>query len=115
MRVSVSPDVDLEGLEPGRELIINEALNVVDVQEFTDVGEVVLLKEVLEDGDRALVIGHGDEEQVVRLAGPAQAAADPLRRLAAGRPAGVTSPSSGCPSWTSRSWCWRRCPTSTTR
>src|SRR6188472_3916090 len=68
MRVSVSPDVELEGLEPGRELIINEALNVVGVQEFTDVGEVVLLKEVLEDGDRALVIGHGDEEQIVRLA-----------------------------------------------
>jgi proteasome-associated ATPase len=68
MRVSVSPDVDLAGLEPGRELIINEALNVVGVQEFTDVGEVVLLKEVLEDRARALVIGHGDEEQVVRLA-----------------------------------------------
>ncbi len=41
---------------------------MVGVQEFTDVGEVVLLKEVLDDGDRALVIGHGDEEQVVRLA-----------------------------------------------
>jgi proteasome-associated ATPase len=68
MRVSVSPDVDLNGLEPGRELIINEALNVVGVQEFTDIGEVVLLKEVMEDGHRALVIGHGDEEQVVRLA-----------------------------------------------
>ena len=48
--------------------MINEALNVVDVLEFDDVGEVVLLKEVLEDGDRALVIGHGDEESVVRLA-----------------------------------------------
>ena len=68
MRVSVSPDVDIEALTPGKEVMINEAMNVVDVLEFDDVGEVVLLKEVLEGGDRALVIGHGDEESVVRLA-----------------------------------------------
>jgi proteasome-associated ATPase len=68
MRVSVSPDVDLETLTPGKEVMINEAMNVVKVLEFDEVGEVVLLKEMLEDGDRALVIGHGDEESVVRLA-----------------------------------------------
>ena len=68
MRVSVSPDVDLEELTPGREVMVNEAMNVVDVLEFDEVGEVVLLKEVLADGDRALVVGHGDEESVVRLA-----------------------------------------------
>nr|MBA3528839.1 proteasome ATPase [Propionibacteriaceae bacterium] len=67
MRVSVSPDVDLEALTPGREVMVNEALNVVDVMEFDEVGEVVLLKEVLDDGFRALVIGHGDEESIVRL------------------------------------------------
>jgi proteasome-associated ATPase len=68
MRVSVSPDVDLEALTPGKEVMVNEAMNVVKVLEFDEVGEVVLLKEMLEDGDRALVIGHGDEESVVRLA-----------------------------------------------
>ncbi len=68
MRVSVSPDVDLDALTPGKEVMINEAMNVVKVLEFDEVGEVVLLKEMLEDGDRALVIGHGDEESVVRLA-----------------------------------------------
>ena len=68
MRVSVSPDVDPEALIPGKEVMVNEAMNVVDVLEFDEVGEVVLLKEVLEDGDRGLVIGHGDEESVVRLA-----------------------------------------------
>jgi proteasome-associated ATPase len=68
MRVSVSPDVDLEALTPGKEVMINEAMNVVKVLEFDEVGEVVLLKEMLEGGDRALVIGHGDEESVVRLA-----------------------------------------------
>ena len=68
MRVSVSPDVDLVALTPGKEVMVNEAMNVVKVLEFDEVGEVVLLKEMLEDGDRALVIGHGDEESVVRLA-----------------------------------------------
>src|SRR5687767_16007956 len=68
LRVSVSPDVDLDALTPGKEVMINEAMNVVKVLEFDEVGEVVLLKEMLEDGDRALVIGHGDEESVVRLA-----------------------------------------------
>jgi proteasome-associated ATPase len=68
MRVSVSPDVDLETLTPGKEVMVNEAMNVVKVLNFDEVGEVVLLKEMLEDGDRALVIGHGDEESVVRLA-----------------------------------------------
>ena len=68
MRVSVSPEVDLQALSPGKEVMVNEAMNVVDVLEFDEVGEVVLLKEVLEGGDRGLVIGHGDEESVVRLA-----------------------------------------------
>src|ERR687894_2037050 len=68
MRVSVSPDVDAEALIPGKEVMVNEAMNVVDVLDFDEVGEVVLLKEVMEGGDRGLVIGHGDEESVVRLA-----------------------------------------------
>ncbi|GAA2105079.1 proteasome ATPase [Microlunatus panaciterrae] len=70
MRVSISPDVDLQSLTPGREVMVNEALNVVDVFEFDEVGEVVILKEVLEDRTRALVVGHGDEESVVRLGSP---------------------------------------------
>jgi proteasome-associated ATPase len=68
MRVSVSPDVDLDTVAPGREVMINEAMNVVAALSFDEVGEVVLLKEILDDGERALVIGHGDEESVVRLA-----------------------------------------------
>ena len=68
MRVSVSPDVDLAALRPGNEVMVNETLNVVAAFDLEDVGEVMLLKEVLEDRERALVIGHGDEESVVRLA-----------------------------------------------
>ncbi len=67
MRVSVSPDVETDELIPGREVMINEALNVVGVLAYDEVGEVAILKEVLDDGYRAVVVGHGDEESVVRL------------------------------------------------
>ena len=68
--MNVSPNVDLDELRRGQEVLLNEALNVVDALEFESVGEIVALKEVLEDGERALVIGHTDEERVVRLAEP---------------------------------------------
>jgi proteasome-associated ATPase len=70
MRVSVSPAVELKKLRPGQEVVLNEALNVVIAQGYETVGEVVMLKELLEGGDRALVISHADEERVVRLAEP---------------------------------------------
>ncbi|MBM9462499.1 proteasome ATPase [Aeromicrobium sp. YIM 150415] len=68
LRVNVSPAVDRDDLRKGQEVILNEAMNVVAALDFESVGEVVMLKELLEDGDRALVIGHADEERVVRLA-----------------------------------------------
>jgi proteasome-associated ATPase len=70
MRVNVSPAVDLEKLRPGQEVVLNEALNVVIAQGYETAGEVVMLKEILDDGERALVIAHADEERVVRLAEP---------------------------------------------
>jgi proteasome-associated ATPase len=50
--------------------VLNEALNVVIALAYETVGEVVMLKELLEGGDRALVISHADEERIVRLAEP---------------------------------------------
>jgi proteasome-associated ATPase len=70
MRVNVSPNVELSELRPGQEVVLNEALNVVIAQGYEKVGEVVMLKEVLADGERALVISQADEERVVRLAEP---------------------------------------------
>jgi proteasome-associated ATPase len=70
MRVSVSPSIELDDLRPGQELVLNEALNVVIALGYETVGEVVMLKEVLDGGDRALVISHADEERIVRLAEP---------------------------------------------
>lgn len=70
LRVNVSPSVELDGLRRGQEVMLNEALNVVAALEFEEVGEVVMFKELLADGDRALVIANADEERVVRLAEP---------------------------------------------
>ncbi len=70
MRVNVSPNVELSELRPGQEVVLNEALNVVIAQGYEKVGEVVMLKELLADGERALVISQADEERVVRLAEP---------------------------------------------
>ena len=70
MRVSVSPGVELSELRPGQEVVLNEALNVVIAQGYETIGEVVMLKEILEGGDRALVISLAVEERIVRLAEP---------------------------------------------
>jgi proteasome-associated ATPase len=68
MRVAVSPSVTVEDLRPGQEVMLNEAFNVVSAREFERVGEIVILKEVL-DEERALVVAHADEERVVHLSG----------------------------------------------
>lgn len=68
LRVNVSPAVDKGALRKGQEVILNEAMNVVAALDFEQVGEVVMLKELMSDGERALVLGNADEERVVRLA-----------------------------------------------
>src|ERR687890_1107191 len=70
LRVQVSPAVEAEGLRKGQEVMLNEALNVVAALDFEEVGEIVMLKEMLADGERALCIANADEERVVRLAEP---------------------------------------------
>jgi proteasome-associated ATPase len=68
LRVAVSPALDIEELKRGQEVLLNDALNIVDAFGFERTGEVVMLKEVLDGGDRALVISHADEERIVFLA-----------------------------------------------
>jgi proteasome-associated ATPase len=72
LRVSVSPNVEVEALRVGQEVMLNEAMNVVEARGFERAGDIVMLKELLEPIDgvtpRALVIGHTDEERVVFLA-----------------------------------------------
>jgi len=70
LRVAVSPTIDADDLRPGREVMLNESMNVISVRAFEDIGEIVTFKEFLDDGSRALVLGHTDEERVVRVAQP---------------------------------------------
>ncbi|HEX3614680.1 MAG TPA: proteasome ATPase [Sporichthyaceae bacterium] len=70
LRVAVSPEVELDSLKPGQEVMLNEAMNIVRAMDWERIGEVVMLKEILGDGERALVTGHTDEERVVWLAEP---------------------------------------------
>jgi len=70
MRVQVNPALAEDDLQAGQEVLLNEAMNVTTGLEFERVGEVVLLKEILADGERALVLGRADEERIVTLAKP---------------------------------------------
>jgi proteasome-associated ATPase len=68
MRVSVHPEVDVDAVVRGQEVALNESLNVVLVRGAEVSGEVVVLKELLEGRDRALIVGRADEERVCELA-----------------------------------------------
>ena len=68
MRVSVHPDLTGDDLTRGAEVVLNESLNVVLARTPELTGEVVTFKELLDDGDRAMIVGRADEERVAELA-----------------------------------------------
>jgi proteasome-associated ATPase len=68
IRVTAHTDVDLDHLQLGAEVMLNDALNIVLERGIDVGGEVVSLKEVLEDGIRAIVVVRGDDERVCELA-----------------------------------------------
>ncbi|MCF8610605.1 proteasome ATPase [Gordonia sp. HY285] len=68
MRLTVSPNIDVAALNRGQSVRLNEALTVVEALGYDEVGEISTLREVLDGGRRALVVGHTDEERVVQLA-----------------------------------------------
>src|SRR5690606_24878843 len=75
MRVAVSPTIEIDQLKRGQSLRLNEALTVVEAGDFERTGEVCTLRELLPaaadgEAERALVVGHADEERVVWLADP---------------------------------------------
>jgi proteasome-associated ATPase len=67
MRVALHPEIEADDLRRGQEVVLNESLNVVLARQGEDSGEVVTLKELLEDGRRAIVYARADEERVVEL------------------------------------------------
>src|SRR6476469_8584134 len=68
MKVSTHPDIDIDQLDRGSEVVLNESFNVVLARAPEQTGDVVSIKEVMEDGVRALVVGRADEELVCELA-----------------------------------------------
>ena len=68
MRVALHPALEQDELTRGQEVVLNESLNVVLARGNEISGEVVTLKEMLEDGTRDIVVGRADEERVVELA-----------------------------------------------
>ncbi|MFD4433705.1 proteasome ATPase [Nocardia sp. NPDC058497] len=93
MRLTCSPNIDVATLEYGQTVRLNEALTVVEAGKFDAIGEIGTLREILDDGRRALVVGHADEERVVWLSGPLSKIAEyddiddpdsPIRKLRPG-------------------------------
>lgn len=76
MRLTCSPNIDVQSLKKGQTVRLNEALTVVEAGHFEAVGEISTLREILSDGHRALVVGHADEERIVWLAEPLLAVED---------------------------------------
>ncbi len=69
MRVSVHGSVASTTLRKGQEVILNEALNIIEARAFDPQGQVVKLKDQL-DGTRVLIQLHHDEERIVELGEP---------------------------------------------
>jgi proteasome-associated ATPase len=69
MRVGVSPTIEIKDLVLGREVLLNESMNIVSIREYDETGEIVVLKERI-NNDRALVVAHSDEERVIKLGEP---------------------------------------------
>jgi len=69
LKVTLHPSIDVKALRPGQELLLNEALNVVSAAGYEVQGDVVVLKERL-DEERALVALGADTEKVGLIADP---------------------------------------------
>ena len=69
LKVNLHPSINLKTLRKGQEVILNEALNVIEACGFDVQGEVVRLKDTL-DERRATITLRTDEERVAELAEP---------------------------------------------
>jgi len=67
MRVALHPDIDPSTIERGHEVVLNDSLNVVLHRTGERTGEVVTVKEVLEDRHRVIIFARADEERVAEL------------------------------------------------
>ncbi|MCP4399392.1 MAG: proteasome ATPase [bacterium] len=66
LRVAVRPGIDPTLFSSGQQLLLNESFNVIGTAEQESKGEVVQVREVLDD-ERVIVSGRADEEKVIGL------------------------------------------------
>jgi proteasome-associated ATPase len=69
VKVNLHPSIKSETIKPGQELVLNEGLNVVETAGYEIQGEVVILKELLDEA-RAVVTLRADEDKVAIVAEP---------------------------------------------
>jgi proteasome-associated ATPase len=69
MRVNVHPNLDAFQFEEGQLVVLNEAFNIVEPSGYTSRGEISSVVELI-DNNRAIVLGHTDDERVVTLSTP---------------------------------------------
>jgi proteasome-associated ATPase len=69
MKVNLHPAIEPKALRKGQEVVLNEAFNIIEIKGFDAQGEVVKLRDLLDD-KRALVTLHYDEEKVAELGEP---------------------------------------------
>jgi len=69
VKVNLHPAIPSDSIKPGQELILNEGLNVVETAGYEIQGDVVILKELLDEG-RAVVTLRADEDRVGIIADP---------------------------------------------
>jgi len=67
LRVAAQPTIEVKKLQKGQEVLLNESFTIVDVRSYDTRGEVVQVRDKLEDG-RLIIISHADDEQVVGVA-----------------------------------------------
>ena len=69
VKVNLHPSIGKDTIKPGQELVLNEGLNVIETAGYEIQGEVVIMKETLDEA-RAVVTVRADEEKVAVIADP---------------------------------------------
>ena len=69
VKVNLHPSIGKDSIKPGQELVLNEGLNVIETAGYEIQGEVVIMKEALDEA-RAVVTVRADEEKVAVIAEP---------------------------------------------
>ncbi|HEU4750210.1 MAG TPA: proteasome ATPase [Acidimicrobiia bacterium] len=67
LRVAAQPSVEVKMLQKGQEVLLNESFTIIDIRTFDPNGDVVRVRDKLDDG-RLVVMAHADDERVVSLA-----------------------------------------------